>query len=44
MGKIGWPILIALCATVAADEYFNYGRYTDGVMATLRQVQHALGW
>jgi hypothetical protein len=44
MGKIGWPILIALCAAVAADEYFNYGRHTESTIATLRQVQTALGW
>jgi hypothetical protein len=44
MGKFGWPILIALCAAVAADEYFNYGRYTDSMIATLRQMRHALGW
>jgi hypothetical protein len=43
MGKSGLMILIA-CAAVAADEYFNYGRYKDSVLATLRQIQHALGW
>jgi hypothetical protein len=44
MGKTGLMILIALCAAVAADEYFNYGRYNNSVLATLRQIQHALGW
>jgi hypothetical protein len=44
MGKIGRAILIALFLAVMADEYFNYGRHTDSTIATLRQVQHALGW
>jgi hypothetical protein len=44
MGKIGWAILITLCALVGADEYFNHGRYGDSMIGTLRQMQHALGW
>jgi hypothetical protein len=44
MGKIGWLILIAFCAAVAADEYFNDGRYIDSMIATLREMQHAVGW
>jgi hypothetical protein len=44
MGKLGWTILIALCVAVAADENFNYGRYTDSTIATLREMQQALGW
>ena len=44
MGKTGLIILIALCAAVAADEYFNHGRHNESVLATLRQIQRALGW
>jgi bacteriorhodopsin len=39
-------ILIAvmlIAAAVAADQYFNYGYYTDGAVAMLRQMRHSFG-
>ena len=44
MGKIGLAIIIASVAAYAADQRWNYGRYTDSTVAVLRHVQHALGW
>jgi hypothetical protein len=44
MGKLGLAAIFAVGCAFAADQYWNYGRHTDGVVSTLRQIQHALGW
>lgn len=44
MGKVGWTVIIILGAALAADQYWNYGHYTDGAIAVLRQIQHSFGW
>jgi hypothetical protein len=43
MGKLGLTAILLLGAAVVADRYFNYGRHTDGVIATLRQIQRTFG-
>jgi hypothetical protein len=44
MGKLGWPVVVLFCAAVAADQYLNYGYYTDGAMAMFRQIRNSFGW
>jgi hypothetical protein len=44
MGKLGWTVILVLSATVGADQYFNYGGYTDATIAMLRQIEHGFGW
>jgi hypothetical protein len=44
MNRLAWAVLLAACAAYFADEYFNKGQHTAGMIATLRQIQHALGW
>lgn len=44
MGKFGWTAVIVFGAAVAADQYWNYGYYTDGVMQTLHHIQNSFGW
>jgi bacteriorhodopsin len=39
-------ILIAallIAAAVAADQYYNYGYYTDGALAMLHQMRRSFG-
>jgi hypothetical protein len=44
MGKFSWTVLVVLGAAFAADQYWNYGYYTDNAMNVLRQIQHSFGW
>jgi len=44
MGKLGWAAIFVFCAALAADQYFNYGYYTDGALAMLRQIRYSFGW
>ena len=44
MGKTGWTVLLLTVAAVAADYHFNHGRYTESLIAVLRQARQALGW
>jgi hypothetical protein len=44
MGKLGWTVIVVIGCALAADHYWNYGRYTDGAMAMLRHIKHAFGW
>jgi hypothetical protein len=44
MGKFGWVVIFGLCAAFAADQYWNYGYYTDGAIAMLRQIRNSFGW
>jgi hypothetical protein len=44
MSKLVWTVLFTACAAYFADQYFNHGRHTEGMIATLRQIQQALGW
>jgi hypothetical protein len=44
MGKMGWVTILALGAAALADQYWNYGYYTDGALAMLRHIRHSFGW
>ena len=45
MGGKGFVVtILVLGAAVAADQYFNFGYYTDGMLAMLRQIQHSFGF
>ncbi|MGY4569248.1 hypothetical protein QA639_16350 [Bradyrhizobium pachyrhizi] len=35
--------IIALSSASQVDQYFTNGRYTDAVMAMLRQMRHSFG-
>jgi hypothetical protein len=43
MGKGISVAVLAIVAVVAADQYYNFGYYTDGTLAMLRQIQHSFG-
>jgi len=42
-GGLAIGILIIVGA-LAADQYFNFGYYSDGTIAMLRQLQHSFGF
>jgi hypothetical protein len=44
MGKLGLIATGVLAAALVADEYWNYGYYTDGAVAMLRHIRHSFGW
>lgn len=44
MGKPAFAAIIVFCAAIAADQYWNYGYYTDGALRALREIRHAFGW
>jgi hypothetical protein len=44
VGKFGWSLLLIFCAAIAADQYLNYGYYTDGAVAMMRQIRNSFGW
>ena len=44
MGKLGWAAIGILVAAFVADQYWNYGYYTDGALAMLRHIKHSFGW
>jgi len=41
MGKLGWTAIGILAAAFAADQYWNFGFYTDATLAMLRQMGHS---
>jgi len=44
MGKLGWTMILVLGAAFAADQYWNYGYYTDGALSMLRNIRGSFGW
>jgi len=45
MGGKGFLIaILIIVAAVAADQYFNFGYYTDGALAMLGQIKQAFGF
>jgi hypothetical protein len=44
MGKLAWTAIFVFGAAFAADQYWNYGHYTDGTLAVMRQIRHSFGW
>ena len=43
MGKFGWIIILVFCAALVADQYWNYGHYTDVALSMLQQIRAAFG-
>jgi hypothetical protein len=43
MGKVISAAVAALVALVLTDQHFYSGRYTDAMLAALRQIQHSFG-
>jgi len=43
MGRFIGAVIVALVALAMADHHFNFGRYTDAVLAVLRQIRHSFG-
>jgi hypothetical protein len=41
--KIGVEQIEKALAAAAADQYWNYGYYTDGTLQVFRQIRHAFG-
>jgi len=44
VGKFGWTAIGVLVAAFVADQYWNYGYYTDSALAMLRQIRQSFGW
>lgn len=44
MAKPSVVAIVVLACAVAADQYWNYGYYTDGVLRALHQIRHSFGW
>jgi len=44
MAKGIFKAIVILCALVAADETFNYGRLTDGALSMLHQIARSFGF
>jgi hypothetical protein len=44
MGKLAWTAIFVLGAAFAADQYWNFGKYTDAALTVLHQIGHSLGW
>lgn len=44
MGKFGWAVIVVLGAALAADQYLNYGYYTDSTLTVLGQIKRSFGW
>jgi hypothetical protein len=44
MGKFSWTAIIVFGAALAADQYWNFGKYTDATLTVLRQIRHSFGW
>lgn len=36
--------LVIVAAVVIADEYFNWGRYTDAALVMLRNIERSFGF
>ena len=35
--------ILLIAAAVVADQYYNYGHYSDGALAMLHQMRHSFG-
>ena len=44
VGRFGWITILIFCAALVADQYWNYGRYTDAALSMLRQIRASFGW
>jgi hypothetical protein len=43
MDRLVWIAIGVWAAAFAADQYWNYGYYTDGALAMLRQIRQSFG-
>ena len=43
MGKFGLAAIGVVVAAFVADQYWNYGYYTDSTLAMLRHIRHSFG-
>lgn len=43
MGRFGWIFISIFCAALAADQYWNYGHYTDAALSMLQQIRTSFG-
>ena len=43
MGKTFLAAVIAFGLLIAADQFYNYGLYTDIALAMLHQLRHSFG-
>jgi hypothetical protein len=44
MGKLGAAAIGVLVVAFVADQYWNYGYFTDSTLNVLRQIRHSFGW
>ena len=44
MGRFGFAVILVFAAAIGADQYWNYGYYTDGALAMLRHTKDSFGW
>jgi hypothetical protein len=44
MGKLGWTAIGVLIAALVADQYWNYGYFTDAAVNMFRQIRRSFGW
>jgi hypothetical protein len=44
MSKLTWALVLTVLIAFFADQYFNQGHHTDGVIRTLSEIRRALGW
>ena len=44
MGKLAWTAIIVFGAAFAADQYWNFGKYTDATLSVLGAIRYSFGW
>jgi hypothetical protein len=44
MGKLAWTAIFVFGAAFGADQYWNFGKYTDATLSVLRQIRYSFGW
>ena len=44
MGKLAWTAIFVFGAAFAADQYWNFGKYTDATLSVLHQIRYSFGW
>ena len=44
MDKLGWLAIGVFAAAFGADQYWNFGKYTDATLNVLHEIQHSFGW
>jgi hypothetical protein len=41
MGRFGLAVIFVFAAAIAADQYWNYGYYTDSTMSMLAHIKRS---